>query len=172
MNVQPEGLEKLLKHDGYLEHHKGEITRRYTCFRHLLDRIKEADDDAERFCRSYKRYGLQFNRQDNSVDGLEWAPGAQQVYLKGDFNDWNETSHPYEKLPFGKWQIKVAAAMDGEPAIKHLSKLKLVIKTQDGQLVERISPWASCVKPPPNSFQYEQVFWNSQKPYKSQGEST
>lgn len=161
-------IEKLLELDGYLEHFKGEIARRYECFSQLLERIKQADGDVNEFCRSYKRFGLQLNRRDNSIDGLEWAPGAEALYLKGDFNDWNETSHPYEKLPFGKWRIKVPAAKDGKPAIRHQSKLKLMVRTRDGRLEERISPWATYVRPPPNSFQYEQVFWSPPSPYKFQ----
>uniref|UniRef100_A0A6G1S4L1 1,4-alpha-glucan branching enzyme n=1 Tax=Aceria tosichella TaxID=561515 RepID=A0A6G1S4L1_9ACAR len=161
-------IKKLLELDGYLEPFQGEIKRRHECFSKLLDRIKEADGDFFAFCRSYKRFGLQWNRKDNSMDGLEWAPGAEALYLKGDFNNWNETSHPYERLPFGKWRIKVPAAKDGKPAIKHLSKLKLVVKTREGRLEERISPWAPYVKPPANSFQYEQVFWAPPTPYKFQ----
>jgi 1,4-alpha-glucan branching enzyme len=158
-------VQKLLELDGYLEPFKGEIERRYKCFSDQLERIKQADGDFKQFCRSYTRFGLHWNRHDNSFDGLEWAPGAEALYLKGDFNDWNETSHPYERLPFGKWRIKVPAAKDGKPAIKHLSKLKLMVRTRDGRLEERISPWAPYVKPPPNSFQYEQVFWAPPEPY-------
>jgi len=161
-------IDSLLRLDGYLEHHKGEITRRYNCLREMLDRIKQAspNGDVLEFCRSYKEYGLHINKKDNSVDGLEWAPGAEALFLKGDFNNWNETSHPYERQPFGKWKIKIPAGKDGKPVIKHLSKLKLVVKTRSGSLEERISPWASYVKPPEGSFQYEQVFWNPPNPYK------
>lgn len=156
-------VEELFKMDGYLETHRHEILRRIDCLRAIINRIK-ADEDLEKFTSSYKTYGLHVEK-DGSVSGLEWAPGAEALYLKGDFNGWNETSHPYERLPFGKWQIKIPPQKDG-PAIKHLSKLKLVVRTKSGQLVERISPWASYVKPPPNSFQYEQVFFNPPQPYR------
>ena len=32
------------------------------------------------------------------------APGAQKVNLVGDFNDWNEKSHPMKKDPDGTWK--------------------------------------------------------------------
>lgn len=165
MATEPPRLKDLLQRDGYLELHKGEIVRRYECFTNLINQINK-DGGIETFCRSYRTYGLHVNLRDNSVEGLEWAPGAEAVYLKGDFNGWNETSHPYEKLPFGKWRIRIPAAKDKSCQIKHLSKLKLVIRTKHGHLVERLSPWATYVKPPENSFQYEMIMWNPNEPYK------
>lgn len=163
--IEPPKLKELLKLDGYLELHRGEIVRRYTCFKSLLDRI-ESDGGIETFCRSYKKYGIHVNPEDNSIEALEWAPGAQGLYLRGDFNDWNSTSHAYQREPFGKWSLKIPALQDGSPAIQHLSKLKLMVRTNSGELVERLSPWATYVKPPQNSTQYEMVFWNPEKPHK------
>ena len=37
------------------------------------------------FSEAYKYYGLHF-QDDNSVIAREWAPGAQQVFLTGDFS--------------------------------------------------------------------------------------
>lgn len=160
----PPKLADLIYIDCHIEHFKGEIIRRYDCFSNLLAKIN-GEGGIEQFCRSYKQFGLHVNPKDKSVEGLEWAPGAQELFLKGDFNDWQETSHKYEKLPFGKWSIKIPALEDGSPAIKHESKLKLVIRGKDGALAERLSPWATYVKPPDNSFQYEMIFWNPPKPY-------
>lgn len=33
------------------------------------------------------------------------APDAQLVCLMGDFNDWNETSHPMQRQLDGAWQL-------------------------------------------------------------------
>lgn len=158
-------IKRLLELDGYLEHHKGEIERRYKCLKEIADKIENHEGGLRQFSSSYKTYGLHVDKKDNSINGLEWAPGAEGVYLKGDFNGWNETSHPYERLPFGKWKIKIPA-LNKKPAIQHLSKLKLVIRTKSGQLVERLSPWASYVKPPEGSFQYEHIFYDPPQPYK------
>jgi 1,4-alpha-glucan branching enzyme len=35
------------------------------------------------------------------------APAAQTVTLVGDFNHWNEYSHPFAKQPDGGWLIRV-----------------------------------------------------------------
>ena len=35
----------------------------------------------------------------------EWAPSAYQLYFTGDFNGWNQTSHPMNRLENGIWEI-------------------------------------------------------------------
>lgn len=41
----------------------------------------------EAFSQGYKFYGLQF-QADNSVIVREWAPGAKDVYITGDFSKY------------------------------------------------------------------------------------
>lgn len=83
---------------------------------------------------------------------------------KGDFNNWNPTSHPFNKLSFGKWELSIAKKEDGSCAIPHLSKIRLVIKSRNGDLLYRNSPWANYVLPNDRKV-YEHVFWNPSKPY-------
>ena len=54
------------------------------------------------------------------------APNAQSVYLSGDFNDWNRTSHPMERQTDGCWFLQVPLSqghhlyqflVDGEPML-------------------------------------------------------
>lgn len=40
----------------------------------------------EKFTQAYKSYGIHIN-EDNSVSCKEWAPGAHQVFLTGDFSE-------------------------------------------------------------------------------------
>lgn len=94
---------------------------------------------------------------------MEWAPGASGLYLRGDFNDWQLTTHPFKKLEFGKWELIIPPADDGTPVIKHLSKIKLVVETASGEMVDRLDPWASYVVQPEKStgqLAYDHVFWN------------
>jgi 1,4-alpha-glucan branching enzyme len=36
------------------------------------------------------------------------APEAQSVFLVGDFNNWDETSHPLKKNSDGTWKINIS----------------------------------------------------------------
>lgn len=79
-------------------------------------------------------------------------------------DNWQWESHPYKKLEFGKWEIVLPANEDGTCPIAHLSEVKIIIRTQSGQLVDRLSPWATYVwQPPRDSNQgtnYKQKIWH------------
>lgn len=61
------------------------LQNRNECVRDWIDRIEKHDGGLKDFSQAYKYYGLHF-QQDNSVIAREWAPGAVQVYLTGDFS--------------------------------------------------------------------------------------
>ena len=117
-------IETLFKNDGYLRPFEAEIRRRYGCFKNYIKVIKENEGGLMKFTESYKNYGIQVDDKKN-VTVLEWAPGAKNIYLRGDFNDWKYHENKFEKLPFGKWELKLPALADGSCAIKHGSFLKV-----------------------------------------------
>lgn len=112
-----------------------------------MERIDE-NGGIDQFTTGYKSFGIHIN-PDNSVSCLEWAPGAQQLFLTGDFNGWNRTSHPFKKLDYGKWQLVLPPHEDGSCQIKHLSEIKIAVQTNSGSIEDRLSPWASYVVQPP-----------------------
>lgn len=59
---------------------------RYACLLDYLERVEE-DTGLESFTSGYKQFGIHFNN-DGSVYCLEWAPGAKQIYLAGDFSEY------------------------------------------------------------------------------------
>uniref|UniRef100_A0A6A7FR02 1,4-alpha-glucan branching enzyme n=1 Tax=Hirondellea gigas TaxID=1518452 RepID=A0A6A7FR02_9CRUS len=159
--VEPPKLKDLLKLDGYLCDHKQEIIRRYTCMNKLVTDISASEGNLDNFSLAYKYYGLHV-QPDNSIKSLEWASTARQLYLKGDFNGWNGTSHPFKKLDFGKWEIHIPANADGSCPIPHLSKIKIGVVAETGEHMDRLSPWASYVCKPPKEegVAYQHHFWN------------
>lgn len=52
-----------------------------------VEKIEEADGDLKRFSTAYKTFGIHI-QDDNSVVAKEWAPGAQEVFLTGDFSTY------------------------------------------------------------------------------------
>lgn len=52
-----------------------------------VNRIDRHDGGLDAFSQAYKYYGLHY-QQDGSVVAREWAPGAVQVYLTGDFSKY------------------------------------------------------------------------------------
>ena len=59
------------------------------------------------------------------------------MWLFGDFNGWNKYEFPFERLQYGKWEIKLKPDDKGACRVPHLSKLKLAIKTPSGEVVDR-----------------------------------
>ncbi len=53
----------------------------------------------------------------------EWAPSAYQLYLEGDFNGWNQTSHPLTPIGNGNWELY----LEGDDALWEGCKVKTVV---------------------------------------------
>ena len=115
MDVEVPELQQQLDRDPYLKPYEREFKRRYACFLDYLERVKE-ESNLESFTTGYKTFGIHFNN-DGSIYCLEWAPGAKQLYLTGDFNNWNRENYPYKKLEYGKWELTIPPNSDGTPEI-------------------------------------------------------
>ncbi len=71
-----------------------------------------------------------------------WAPRAQSVSVVGDFNGWDASSHPMQRM------------IDGEtfetfiPNLKQFDTYKYCIKTQDGRTLYKADPYAFHTETP------------------------
>ncbi|KAI6172263.1 1,4-alpha-glucan branching enzyme [Aphelenchoides besseyi] len=155
---EPPHFDRLLHLDGYLQNYKQEFYRRYNEYRISLDLI-EKNEGLDEFTRSYENYGLKVDRADNTIYCLEWAPGADQLSLVGDFNGWDVNAHKYDRLEFGKWRLVVPPKSDGSCAIPHNSIIKIVVR-KDGQDHYKLSPWATYVTCAKDKTIFHQQFYN------------
>ena len=55
----------------------------------------------------------------------EWAPAAYQLYLEGDFNNWNQTEYPMKRLENGIWEL----FLEGEKTLWEGCKVKTIVGT-------------------------------------------
>jgi len=161
MNVKVPEVDKLLERDPYLKLHEREIRRRYGNFDDILNRMNEQEDGIKNMALGHKYFGCHVNA-DNSFVIRQWAPGAVEIWLMGDFNDWDRHQHSFKKLEFGRWELQLPPNPQGECPIPHMSRIKLVIKSSNGDILERLDPWASYVLPTPENV-YIQHFWNPPK---------
>lgn len=82
-------------------------------------------------------------------------------------DSWDKNTHGLKSIGFGKWEIFLPDAADGTPAIAHNSRVKVCIKTPDGQWLDRIPPWLNYVRQEKGNPTYDGVFWNPPEgPYK------
>ena len=66
-----------------------------------------------------------------------WAPNAASVHVIGSFNDWNEESHPMEKLgPGGIYKLFI-------PGVGENELYKYLIRTPAGEKLYKADPFAN-----------------------------
>ena len=68
-----------------------------------------------------------------------WAPHAREVYVFGEFNDWNETSHEMKRVEpetMGVYELFVPGAQKGQ-------MYKFIIVTEQGDKLYKADPYAN-----------------------------
>ncbi|KAF7408773.1 hypothetical protein HZH66_003310 [Vespula vulgaris] len=162
LQVEVPELQAFLERDPYLKPYEKDIRRRYALFKDYIEKIEAGDGNLKNFSTAYDIYGIHINK-DNSVTAREWAPGAQELFLTGDFNGWDKTKTPYKKLEYGKWELHLPPNPDGSSPLKHLSEVKIIVKDHNNELLERLSPWATYVTQPADRSEgttFKQRIWH------------
>eukprot|EP00033_Pygsuia_biforma_P003508 GCRY01003839.1.p1 GENE.GCRY01003839.1~~GCRY01003839.1.p1 ORF type:complete len:778 (-),score=83.50 GCRY01003839.1:94-2403(-) len=157
-DVKDESPFALVREDSYLKPYESVISSRVKDMREYKKRISSQEGGIEKFSLGYKQFGL--IRTDNSIVYREWAPGAVELFLFGDFNNWNTKSHKCEKDCFGVWTLVLSDVEPSVPAIPHNSKVKSHLLTQNGEWVDRIPAWITYAIREEGESVYEGVFWN------------
>ena len=81
----------------------------------------------------------------NYVSFVVWAPKAKEVYLIGDFNKWNETSLPLERIEYsGLWNISVHE-------VEEYDAYKYRIITEQNEVIIKSDPYAFHAEERPRS---------------------
>lgn len=99
----------------------GDIDLRMFLYRATRDRILGEGQSLNDFANAHEFFG--FHHVDGGWYYREWAPGAYQLYLEGDFNNWNQTRHPLTPIGNGNWEI----FLPGDDALWDGCKVKTVV---------------------------------------------
>ena len=90
------------------------------------------------FANGYAYFG--FHKTAEGWYYREWAPGADGMYLTGDFCNWDRYAHPMKKGENGEF----ALFLPGENALRHGQRVMAVVVRQ-GQELDRIPLYARYV---------------------------
>ncbi len=112
---------RLLELNPQLQHFAGDIDLRMFLYHATKNRILGEGQTLNDFANAHNYYG--FHHVDGGWVYREWAPSAYQLYLKGDFNEWNPTSHPLRNLGNGDWEIY----LEGDDALWEGCQVKTVV---------------------------------------------
>ena len=100
----------------------GDIEARMYLYNTTKARLLSEGQTLKEFANGYRYYG--FHHVDGGWYYREWAPSADQLYLEGEFNAWNPTSHPLTRLDDENWEIY----LPGDDALWHGCKVKTVVE--------------------------------------------
>jgi 1,4-alpha-glucan branching enzyme len=150
---------KLIKNDPWLGPYEDAIVGRYKYFRKKEAELTKGDSTLSDFATGYLYFGL--HKDCKKWIFREWAPNANEIYLVGTFNDWQEKSeYKLEKGKNGVWQIELP-----ESAIHHEDLYKMKVYW-DGGSGERMPAWARRVVQDENTKVFSAQVWCPQKPYR------
>ena len=121
----------LVKNDPWLEPNEQDIIDRYHRFIEKRTEIENNFGSLTKFADGYKYHGFNYDSTKKGFYYREWAPQAHSLFLTGDFNNWNNTSHPLTKDEFGVWEIFISEKEDKTSNL-HGSKVKVLVNSQMG----------------------------------------
>ncbi len=149
---------KLLELNPKLMPYKCDIDDRLAYLEETKKKILPEGATLSDFANGYLYFG--FHHVDGGWYYREWAPNADQLYLMGDFNNWNKTSHPMTALKDGNWEI----FLEGDDALWDGCKVKVIVESNLGRM-ERIPLYARYVTQNPKNFVWTAEVIDDQKEF-------
>ena len=149
----------LVKNDSWLEPYEGAIRGRHD---HVLQKLNELTQGGKQTLSEFASGHLYFGLHQTAKGWVlrEWAPNATDIYLIGDFNNWQEQEdYKMTRKDFGNWEIKLKSKQ-----MKHGDLYKLKIKWEGGE-GERIPSYARRVVQDENTKIFSAQVWAPEQPY-------
>ncbi|GHV31977.1 1,4-alpha-glucan branching enzyme [Bacteroidia bacterium] len=152
-------LLQLIKNDPWLKPYAEAIEGRYNYF---LRKEKELTQNGEiglcDFASGYLYFGL--HAAPSGWVFREWAPGAKEIYLIGDFNGWQEREeYRLQRIENGVFEINLP-----QEALHHKDLYKLKIHWEHGE-GERIPAWSRRVVQDEKTYIFSAQVWQPKQPY-------
>ena len=150
----------LVRDDSWLEPFEQAIRGRHD---HALWKIAQLTKNGKKTLSDFASGHLYFGLHKLAKGWVfrEWAPNATEIYLIGDFNNWQE-SEKYKCKRIegtGNWELKLS-----EKALKHGQLYKMKVKWNGGE-GERIPAWCRRVVQDDQTKIFSAQVWNPEKPY-------
>lgn len=153
----------LVEEDPWLQPHEEEIRNRIQRFKKALKEIKDVSGDLLTFATGHKYFGFTYDEDQKGWFYREWAPEAYGLYLFGEFNDWDRTSHPLTKNNFGIWELFLPEDLYYKK-FTHKSKVKVHIVGANGSY-DRIPAYITRVVQEENNTDFCGQLWFPNKPF-------
>ena len=147
----------IVERDEWLLPAEQELNNRYERYMDKMNAIVQAAGSLVDYANGYRYFGWQ---RDELLDGWwlrEWLPGAHDVYVFGDFNNWQRTEIRMQRDAHGVWSAFFPEAMYRD-RLRHGSLYKLHVHGDNGWL-DRIPAYARRVVQDDETKNYTAQFW-------------
>ena len=146
----------MVAEDGWLQPVEEAINERYDMYCEHLAEI-ESNCSIVDYANGYRYFGWQYDEDMAGWWFREWLPAASDVYIFGDFNNWQRTQLRLSKDVHGVWSIFLPDAMYSY-RLTHGSLYKLHIHGQNGWH-DRIPAYATRLIQDDTTKNYSAQFW-------------
>jgi 1,4-alpha-glucan branching enzyme len=157
MSTGKKNSPRILQIDPWLQKVAKDVIDRYDRFNALLASIVSKHNSIRNFASGHHYYGIHYNEVEKCWIYREWAPAAYALFLTGDFNDWNMSSHPLYKIENGSWEIRLDRD-EYKNEFFHGTKIKVVVHSVLGTHL-RIPAYISRVIQDEDTKNYSGQLW-------------
>jgi len=159
----------LVKNDPWLEPVEDEINARYARYLSALEEIDSNWRSLNNFANAYQYYGFQYDRARRGWWYREWAPKAHDLYLFGDFNNWQRYSHRMTPNIYGQWEIFLPDE-EYKERFTHQSKVKVMVHSETGWH-EKIPSYIRRVVQDAGAVSFSGQHWAPPQPFDWSGDT-
>ena len=94
---------KIFEYDPALLPYENDIAQRMLNYKNKKDELVGENGNLCDFANGHEYFG--FHKTNDGWYYREWAPAADEIFLTGDFNNWNRYEHPLKNLGNGVFEI-------------------------------------------------------------------
>lgn len=153
----------IVVNDSWLEPVSQAVFERYERFKSRLDHINTYYGSLKAFATADHLFGFNYDQMRKGWWYREWAPAASQLFLFGDFNQWNRYDHPLINNGRGIWELFLDDKTYAS-TFRHQSLIKVIVRSQQGE-IERIPVYIKRVVQDESTKDFSGQIWNPSTPY-------
>ncbi len=159
----------IIESDEWLRPAAPELIHRHERYRWALGQIEYYNGTIADYANAHLYYGFHYDPVMLGWWFREWLPSAKEVFLFGDFNDWERTQYPLERDQWGCWSIFLSAEQTNG-RLGHRSLVKLYIHGADGSWLDRIPAYIRRTVQDEQSKDFVGQVWRPDEPFDWQGD--
>ena len=141
---------KIIKQDPALAPFEQDLDLRMENYRQKKQALLAPGQTLADFASGYLYFG--FHKEKGGWYYREWAPGADKLFLTGDFCNWDRYAYPMERKENGVFEL----FLPGEDALPQGSRVLTIVRS-GGRELERIPLYANRVVQDPQTHAWDAV---------------